>query len=111
MLRRFPNTPAAEPMVCPVCARDSVIEAGRCSSCGATVFGRYRDVTGLHAHVDVTGPQTDLDVTGVHADFDITGLHAPLNEALAETGSPDSSRDTDGGSARGDIRDWIARAR
>jgi eukaryotic-like serine/threonine-protein kinase len=70
-------------MVCPVCARDSVTAAGRCSSCGATVFGSDRE--GLHA---------DVDVTGLHADLDITGLHGPVGETLAETGLPPASRAT-----------------
>jgi serine/threonine protein kinase/tetratricopeptide (TPR) repeat protein len=57
-------------MVCPVCARETVTETGRCTSCGATVFGSSEERTTLRADdAEATrlGP-ADADVTTLQSD-------------------------------------------
>ena len=55
-------------MVCPVCARETVTTAGRCSSCGASVFRAEPDVTAISPAAGVTiGPADAVTMAGGEA--------------------------------------------
>ena len=83
-------------MVCPVCARDTVTGTGRCSSCGATVFGSDLEVTGLPASPDhglaetgIVPPAPSEDITSGGAEALTALTPAPQQDGK---GAPASAR-------------------